>query len=585
MFGVRQQSKGLTLVEMLIAVAVFVTIFTGLFSIVLYTSKLVLNSSMKLAALSLANERMEYFRSLPYDSVGTIAGIPAGSIPQNSTTTLNGAVFYERVLVEYVDDPADGLLTATTTDSNGIPNDYKRIKVEVSWNINSQVNGSIFLVSNIVPRSIETTIGGGTVRISVLDADASLLPGATVRLINASTTPPIDITRFSDANGVALISGAPAASNYQVIVTAPGFSTDQTYVATVANPSPITASFAVLEADISTLAFQIGALSDITVRTLSNLVEQEVSELFTTAASIVEQTDTAVNGGTLTLAGAPGSYAPYGIAFLEAITPSAITEWKRIVVVSPETPSTQYRIQLYTGAPGSYTLIPDTDLPGNGAGFSDAIINIEMLDAATYPSITPVVMLDSNDVAVTPLIDELSVYYRASETPRSGTTLTLRGNKVIGSDSGGAPIPKFTTTVTTDGGGSAMIPDVEFDTYSVTTASLVVAHVCGSLPLIHKAGVDSLLELLLIAAGEHTLRVAVVDAAGSPLPGATVTVSRPSYNETIKTNSCGQAFFDTGFSEGTEFTITTTRPGYDTVTITGYPVTDMNSTTVVLTEQ
>ena len=60
---------------------------------------------------SLANDRMEYFRSLPYDDADTVAGIPSGIIPQNSTTTLNGIEFSERVLVEYVDDPADGQLT------------------------------------------------------------------------------------------------------------------------------------------------------------------------------------------------------------------------------------------------------------------------------------------------------------------------------------------------------------------------------------------------------------------------------------------------------------------------------------------
>jgi len=73
---------------------------------------------------------MEYFRSLPYNDVGVIAGFPAGTIPQNSTLNLNGINFSERVLVEYVDDDADG---STGADTNGIILDYKQIKLEYEW--------------------------------------------------------------------------------------------------------------------------------------------------------------------------------------------------------------------------------------------------------------------------------------------------------------------------------------------------------------------------------------------------------------------------------------------------------------------
>src|SRR5690606_13405640 len=128
MLNKRLSTHGLSLVEALIVVALSVIIFGALFAGTRYSLELIAHSRAKLSALSLANDQMELFRSLPYDDVGTLNGIPPGVIPQVSTTTLNGIEFTQRVLVEYVDDPADGQLTSTTTDSNGIPSDYKRIK-------------------------------------------------------------------------------------------------------------------------------------------------------------------------------------------------------------------------------------------------------------------------------------------------------------------------------------------------------------------------------------------------------------------------------------------------------------------------
>lgn len=580
---VRRQSKGLTLVELLITVAVFVTIFIGLFNAVLYTSKLVLNSSMKLAALSLANERMEFFRSLPYDSVGTIAGIPPGTIPQNSTISLNGTIFSERVLVEYFDDPADGL---NTSDSNGIPSDYKRIKVEVSWNVNSSVNGSIFLVSNIVPRSIETTVGGGTVRVNVIDANSLPLPGASVRLINTSTAPPIDITRFSDASGTALISGAPAAGSYEVIVTGPGFSTDQTYAPSPANPIPITAPFAVAESGISTLTFQIDRVSPIFIRTLASLTEASVNEQFNDMSGVADSTDVVVSGGALELATVGADYVPFGIVFLAPIVPPSVIGWKSIVVVAPTVPNTSYRVQLYTGTPGSYVLINEASLPGNGAGFTNSIIDISSLDPSAYPSMTVALLLDSSLTTATPQIDDVAVYYRESETVLANANLNVTGNRQIGTELDTTPIPKVNETFITNGAGAATLPNIEFDTYRFTSLDgYAPAHACSNVPLIHQAGATSTVELVLQTASANTLRVRVVDQTNTPLPGAAVSLSRSGIALSEASNSCGQVFFNSALPSASDYVLEATRLGYDTITITDYSILGTSTFAITLTEQ
>lgn len=582
-YNAKQQS-GITLVELLIVIGVTVVIFSGLFASVQYTFRLIANSSAEMSALSLVNDRMEYFRSLPYDDVGTVSGIPAGAIPQNSTTTLNGIEFSERVLVEYVDDPADGALTATTTDSNGIPSDYKRIKIEVSWTLDGN-NDSVSLVSNIVPRSIETTSGGGTVRVNVLDADSTFLSGAEVRLLNNTTTSTIDITRYSDVSGIALFSGAPAASDYQVFVTAPGYSTDQTYEATTTNPNPATVPFAVLESDISTVTFQIGELSDIEVSTLSSVTEGNIEETFDDWSGIATSTEVDVDFGELELAGGAGSYEPTGEAYLEQMIPASLDRWESVVVIGDRPVSTDFRVQLYTGTTSAYSLVDDDDLPGNAAGFTTNIIDLSGLDVGTYPDLTVFLELESSDPNETPEIAEVITYYRTGETTRANVNFDVEGNKVIGEELDLTPIKKVAFSTSTDGSGERTLGDIEFDSYSFdNTDGLTLVRSCPNLPLAHMAGATSTLEMVLGSGVANSLRVFVSSGSGDPLPGVTVDISRTGFSDSAETDACGQVFFSSGVTANNDYVIDASRNGYNSYQIDPYDLSGNSGVNIVLNE-
>ncbi|PJC56055.1 hypothetical protein CO026_02400, partial [Candidatus Kaiserbacteria bacterium CG_4_9_14_0_2_um_filter_41_32] len=249
----KNNKSGFSLVEVIIVSAIITLFFGELFGGLHYTLALITDSKARLTALSVANDAMEYIHSLSYDAVGTVAGIPSGLIPQVATSTLNGIEFEKRVLIEYVDAPADGLGAA---DSNSITTDYKNAKVTVSWTRNGKTN-QIFLVSTITPRSIESDVGGGTLKVKVFDSVAEPLPGASVQVVNNTLLPNIDITRTTDASGIALFSGAPAGADYEIFVTASGYSSEQTYMATTALPNPTSRPVAVLEADVSTMNFFI----------------------------------------------------------------------------------------------------------------------------------------------------------------------------------------------------------------------------------------------------------------------------------------------------------------------------------------
>jgi prepilin-type N-terminal cleavage/methylation domain-containing protein len=581
----QSSQKGFSLVEVLIVAVISTLVFGALLVSFKYSLELINHTRSKLSALSVANDRMEFFRSLPYDDVGVVSGFPAGTIPQNSTTTLNGIEFVERVRVDYVDDDADGLAGA---DANAIITDYKQLRLEYTWSIGNATS-SIMLLSNIVPRSIETNVGGGTARINVLDADNTLLSGASVRLQSSSSTFSYDVTNITDASGASTFA-VPADSGYSVEVTANisgnDYSTAQTYETTIANPTPVVTPFTVLEADISTLTFQIGELSDLDLTTYSSIIDNTYKEDFTDLLSVPASTDVTTVLGELVLEDTLGVYDSSGIVYLGPITPVSLTEWRAIRVARDVPVSTVQTVQLFTGAgAGPFTLISDVDLPGNAVGFTDNIVDISILEPLAYPTIYAGINLSTTDTSVTPSVDEASIFYRETKTTAANVDFDVRGNKIIGTDAGALPIYKYINSFTTDGSGEYPFIDLEFDDYVFTmTGGEDIASACSANPFAHQAGVNADLDLVLVGGAASTLRVAVVDAAGRELPGSSVNLTRTGYDVTVETDGCGQAFFTGGVGDNADYTIDVTAVGYVDESVTSFEVNADTITTIVLTE-
>jgi type II secretory pathway pseudopilin PulG len=573
----RPDLRGFTFVELLVTAAVAALVFGGLMASVQFAVKLISEAKAKTGAVSLANERLEYIRSLSYADIGTVGGIPAGPIPQNATTTLNAITYYERVLIQYVDAPEDGL---GASDTNGIVADYKRAKVEYSW-LGQNGTSSIFLISDIAPPGIESTAGGGTLVVNVFDADVTPVAGAAVRVMNDTTSSAIDTTQYTNVNGVAFFAGAPAAAQYRLSVTKPGYSTDGTYVATTSNPDPVTPPAAVIEGAVSTMNFQIDELSTLSVRTIEPPSIGVMHDDFDDTSMITDLFDAAVTGGDLVLAGAAGSYATAGSALSASATPTTITAWDRATWDATTTLNTTLAVRVYTVSDGSYALVPDTDLPGNSTGFTSGDVSLAGLDPDTYPSLALGASLGTLDPSQTPVLHAWEISYTIDEPPISGVPFTLQSTKVIGT----TPVYKYEESHTTGGDGVAVIPDLEWDSYkvSLSTGSYDISEACPALPFPLEPGVERTLTLTLMPNATRSMRVSVVDASGEPIANASVELERSGFNESEDTSSCGQSFFNTGLMSATDYVINVSAAGYTDRSVTGITIDDDETLVVPLT--
>ncbi len=575
--NVKKHSKGFSLVEVLVVIGITVIIFGALFVAFEYSLKLIAQSRAKLTALSLSTDRAEYIRSLPYSSVGTVAGIPNGSIPQNRTVTLNGINFAERVLIEYVDDPADGL---GVLDSNSILADYKKVKIEYTWLVGG-VAQSFSLITNVVPKSIETTAGGGTIRVNVFDANVLPLQGIDVRLINNTTTSTVDVTRKTDATGTAFFTGAPAAAGYQIFVSAPGYSSDQTRVATTSLPYPLTLPVAVLESDVSTMNFQIDKLSSLTIKVFNSEVINSSVENFDDLLSMSDVSNTNIVSSTLALTEVGGVYDLNGSVTSNLLAPATIESWGVAEIEAVTPGSTDVRVRFYSST-SSATLIPETDLPGNLVGFSTNFINLSGLSVSSYPSLVVGVFLSTTDTSVTPTVDKLTIHYVESRNVVSGDNLTITGNKVIGSDDLFSPVYKLSTSTVTDSNGEVRLENIEWDSYSVTPgAGLVIKEACSENPFSLNPDTDESLSLLVGASSADNLRVVVNNATGERVIGAAVKLSRGASVWNADTSWCGQTYFG-GLVNAADYDLEVSAAGYTTQLMSSINVSGDTVQTVVL---
>lgn len=581
----KRTESGFSLVEVVIVSALVVLVFGALLTGVRTMVVLIADAKAEAGARALAVSRLEYIRSLPYDEIGTVGGIPSGPLSQSATTTVNGVTYVERTLIQYIDRPEDGL---AADDENGVTADSKSVRVVYDWNVRGEED-SYSLSAEIAPTGIESLAGGGTLEINVFNADVLPVAGAAVRVQNNTGTSTIDVTVYTNESGRAYFPGAPALTGYEISATADGYSTDQTYSASSTNENPNPPHVSVIAGEVSSLSFAIDELSRLTIVTKSPPETGTYDEIFSDDTGVYEVTDVVLESGELRLAGNVGSYEPRGTFFGVEVAPETISAWNRFTLTASTTADTSVLSRFYSvtgsGTSTSYTLIPDEDLPGNTVGFASSYVDLSELSSSQYPRIAVGLELQSSDVTLTPTVSGYTLSHTIAQPALSAVPVGVAGAKEIG-EYDQSPVYKYDTTHTTDGTGEVTVEALEWDQYTLTVASSSGYDISAAyppIPLSLDPGTSATAILELVDATDHSLRVTVLNGSGSAVADASVTLSHTGDAETVVTPMHGNAFFS-DLTTADNYTLNVTHPDYTTEVVDPLAVEDATTLTVTLTE-
>lgn len=232
-----KNERGFTLVELVTALGVFSVIAISILG--LYTSLVSTTIIMKQKsiALSLANNHVEYLKSLPYTSLAVTGGsiYSPSPIPSTTTKTVDRFNYTVKTSINYVDNAFDGCANypseaikqkycrnypapsgAPNPDSN--PQDYKIAHVTVYGRNNTKLAE---LDTQIAARVAETSTTTGALFVYVIDDNGNPVSGANARVQNTTVSPALDLNDSTDSNGLAVFYGlTPDSSGYDYVLTA-----------------------------------------------------------------------------------------------------------------------------------------------------------------------------------------------------------------------------------------------------------------------------------------------------------------------------------------------------------------------------
>ena len=541
--------RGFGLVETVVGVGIFVVVFLAIAGLLHLSLRVSIPGRGQAAAAALAESELEYLRGLSYDALGVVGGIPSGSIPATSQMTVNGISYTTRVFISYVDDPADGL---EDEDENGILTDYKLARVTVSYEMR-EIEKEITLLSTFAPPSIESSTGGGTLRVAVVNAIGEGVGGAAVAIVNASTDPVVNLTTFSNASGKVFLGGAAPSSEYEITVTKSGYSSARTYAQTTENVNPSPGLLTVAKDEITVGTFAIDLLSSLTLKTFSPLATTTYADTFADETGLAAMASTTVAGGAVELLPGEASGSARGILY----APQYLAHWGEASAAFALPDATSIHLHIYD-AFGA--LIPDSVLPGNGAGFDAFPLSLAGISSALYPELALGATLETATAESPRLLDwELSAV--VGPTPLPNVPFTVAGAKTIGSTSGGTPIYKTVVDSSTGDNGSKTL-SLEWDGYAVSVPGYDLIETCPLFPYAIPPAESIEASLVLGPETSSRLLATVQDASGASVEDAFVELSATDFSESKYSSACGSAYF--GDVPSGAYTVTISKAGYAT---------------------
>lgn len=259
--------SGFTLIEMLVFIFIFTIVSLAFYRTLTVGIQVALDSKNRLGALALANEKMEIARNLKYEDVGTVNGIPDGKLSENEDVDANGIRYHVKTIVQYVDDIFDGSAPIDT-----VPNDYKRVKINVSWGALGSSSKEVSVVSQFVPPGLEVGSGDGVLSINIINSAGLGIPQAQVHIVNNDLSPAVNITQATDDNGNLIFPGAKQSiQKYAITVTKDDYEIISTIAPASVSYFPIDVHASVVSGLLNTKSIVIDLLSNLTVKSVNRL--------------------------------------------------------------------------------------------------------------------------------------------------------------------------------------------------------------------------------------------------------------------------------------------------------------------------
>lgn len=260
--------RGFSLIEIIVALAVFLLFAVGIYSGTEFVFKVVYQSRLRILQTGILNEQIEIIRNLSFSDVGIINGSPTGILERMVTMTRNGIEFTITRTIRNIDNPFDGTIGGAPNDA--APADFKLAEVEIICSACGQ-RAPVAMSTLVAPKFLEGNRYNGALFIRVFDAAAQAVAGATVHLVATSTSTTVDLTDVTNNSGQLNTVDLPAGIGaYHITVTKSGYTSDGTIAPSAAIPNPVKPPASVVAQDVTSISFEIDRVSRIDLETMNS---------------------------------------------------------------------------------------------------------------------------------------------------------------------------------------------------------------------------------------------------------------------------------------------------------------------------
>ncbi len=248
----RAPQAGFTLVEVIVGVAVFLSISIATYNAYVALIKLANASQSRILGVELADEQFEIVRNMPYTSVGLTDGIPVGVLPRDQTLVRGGFTYNSNLTIRALD-----LSTSTVQAST------KLVVVKVTCTSCAGFT-PIELTGQVAPANLQSASDGGALVVQVFDSAGVSIQGAAVNVQSLATSTVADSDTTNNEGLLGIVGVPPGANTYRITVTKSGYSTARTYpIGGAGNPNPTVPDATVLKGSVTMVSLSIDKLSEL----------------------------------------------------------------------------------------------------------------------------------------------------------------------------------------------------------------------------------------------------------------------------------------------------------------------------------